>query len=183
MRRSQAQKLPRPRAHLAPVRLTRNTVTAERHQESALFPTSLPEFQWPHAHLRYSGVGTLVALAAAMRNESRNARYARVARLSIATVAFGLLAMHCGSAPSEEASAGDPEALSGACSFSVTTNSYDGPNYWGTIAVKNTGSAGVTGFTVAFDVPSGAQCTSDAVPSGAKLTASANHGSVSWATT
>jgi hypothetical protein len=61
------------------------------------------------------------------------------------------------------------EALGGTCSFSVTQNVYDGPNYWGTITVKNGGPSSATGLSVAFDVPSGAHCTNDSVPSGATL--------------
>ncbi len=68
--------------------------------------------------------------------------------------------------------AGEDAATSGAelgaCASSVTKNTYDGPGYWGTIAVKN-GSSAVTGITVSFDVPSGAHCTNDSVPTGATL--------------
>jgi len=73
----------------------------------------------------------------------------------------------------------DGEELA-ACSSSVTQNSYDGPNYWGTLAFKN-GSKAVTGVSVDFDVPSGAHCTNDSVPSGATL--SPLNGSGSSATT
>ena len=72
----------------------------------------------------------------------------------------------CSSRAGEDAAASDSEL--GVCSSSVTTNAYDGPSYWGTIAFKN-GSSAVTGVTVAFDVPSGAHCTNDSVPSGATL--------------
>jgi hypothetical protein len=64
-----------------------------------------------------------------------------------------------------------------ACSSSVTQNSYDGPNYWGTITVKNSGTASWSGFAVSFDVPSGAHCTNDAVPSGATLSPLTGSGS------
>jgi hypothetical protein len=79
----------------------------------------------------------------------------------------------------------------GACAAKVTTNVYDGPNYWGTIAIQNSGSAQWSSFSVAFDVPSGAHCTNDAVPSGAVLSpltgsgfsahTTANHCVFTWA--
>ena len=53
----------------------------------------------------------------------------------------------------------------------MTQNTYDGPNYWGTITIENGGSSAVTGFEVSFDVPGGDHCTNDAVPSGAALSA------------
>ena len=62
----------------------------------------------------------------------------------------------------------DPEGVEGelaACAFSVTNNTYDGPNFWGTITVKN-GGPSATGYSVEFDVPSGVHCTNDAVPAG-----------------
>jgi hypothetical protein len=68
--------------------------------------------------------------------------------------------------PAGEATA---EALGGSCSFSVTQNTYDGPNYWGTVTVKNDGPSAATGYSVAFDVPSGVHCTNDTVPPGATL--------------
>jgi hypothetical protein len=57
----------------------------------------------------------------------------------------------------------------GSCSFSVTQNTYDGPNYWGTIGFKNTSTTTASGYKVTFNVPSGAHCTNDTVPSGATL--------------
>jgi chitosanase len=47
------------------------------------------------------------------------------------------------------------------CAYSVTTNTYNGPDYWGTIVFKNTGSAAMTSPTVAFTVPSGVTCDHD----------------------
>ncbi len=90
-------------------------------------------------------------------------------------VAGTFVGVACGGGATDSPTGG-VEALS-ACSFSVTQNTYDGPNYWGTIAIKNTGSASVTGFTVEFDVPSGAHCTNDTVPSGATLSPLTGSGS------
>ncbi|ATB28922.1 chitosanase [Melittangium boletus] len=47
------------------------------------------------------------------------------------------------------------------CSYSVTTNTYDGPDYWGTLVFKNTGTSAMTSPTVAFTVPSGVTCDHD----------------------
>src|SRR5688572_29553622 len=64
-----------------------------------------------------------------------------------------------------------------ACALGVTQNTYDAPNYWGTLSFKNNGSSSVTGFSVEFDVPSGAHCTNDAVPPGATLSPLTGSGS------
>lgn len=53
--------------------------------------------------------------------------------------------------------------------MSVVSASYDGPDWWGTIKIKNTGTLSTSKFSVEFDVPSGAHCN-DHVPSGATLT-------------
>lgn len=57
-------------------------------------------------------------------------------------------------------------------SFEVTQNSYDGPDWWGTIKFRNKGPESTSNYTVEFDVPSGVHCTAEpgAVPSGATLT-------------
>jgi hypothetical protein len=85
-----------------------------------------------------------------------------------AAVAAGGVVTACGGAPAEDDGTSATESLS-TCSSSVTTNTYDGPNYWGTMTIKNTGSISVKGVTVQFDVPSGDHCTNDTVPSGAVL--------------
>ena len=119
-----------------------------------------------------------------------NTPYNSLARLGLQGMAVGALVMAaCASGPEESATSG-AEELAAACSFKVKTNSYDGPNYWGTIAFTN-GSKAVTGITVDFDVPSGAHCTNDSVPSGAKLsplngtgasaTTTGNHCIFTWA--
>jgi hypothetical protein len=53
--------------------------------------------------------------------------------------------------------------------FSITTNKYDGPNWWGTVSFKNNNSTNCSPIQVSFDVPSGVHCTADAVPSAATL--------------
>jgi hypothetical protein len=55
------------------------------------------------------------------------------------------------------------------CTFTVTTNVYDGPNWWGTITFRNNGPASSSNYKVEFDVPNNVHCTADAVPSGATL--------------
>jgi chitosanase len=61
-------------------------------------------------------------------------------------------------------------ASSGAmCGYTLGENSYDGPQFWGTLSFQNDGVAAMTDFSVEFDIPSGAHCTSDHVPSGATL--------------
>src|SRR5262249_16005672 len=67
--------------------------------------------------------------------------------------AFSACALHA-----HEDSASDPESAT-SCALQITHNAYDGPNYWGTMTVKNGGSSKATGFRVEFDIPSGAQCT------------------------
>ncbi len=86
-----------------------------------------------------------------------------------AAVAAGAVVVSaCSGGPSEDDGTSAAESLS-TCTFSVTTNTYDGPNYWGTMTVKNTGSSALKGLSVQFDVPSGDHCTNDSVPSGAVL--------------
>jgi RHS repeat-associated protein len=55
--------------------------------------------------------------------------------------------------------------------FSVGQNSYDGPNWWGTIKFTNNGPSTASSYVVEFDVPSGKHCTgeSDAIPAQASL--------------
>jgi RHS repeat-associated protein len=50
--------------------------------------------------------------------------------------------------------------------FSVNQNSYDGPNWWGTIKFTNNGPSTASSYVVEFDVPSGKHCTGepDAIP-------------------
>jgi hypothetical protein len=57
------------------------------------------------------------------------------------------------------------------CSFAVTKNVYDGPEWWGTITFKNLGPSAASSFSVEFDVPPGAHCTAEpeSIPAGATL--------------
>jgi chitosanase len=63
----------------------------------------------------------------------------------------------------------------------VTVNSYDGPNWWGTVTFRNNGPSSSSNHKVEFDIPAGKHCTNDAVPAGAVL--SPLNGSGSTATT
>jgi hypothetical protein len=55
--------------------------------------------------------------------------------------------------------------------FALVTNSYDGPNWWGTIKVVNNGPFSSSSYRVEFDVPSGSHCTAEpeSIPPGATL--------------
>jgi hypothetical protein len=61
------------------------------------------------------------------------------------------------STQTEEVSETELQAV-GTCSFRVTKNVYDGPNWWGTLTVKNETGKAVAGIQIAFDVPSGVAC-------------------------
>src|SRR4051812_11556434 len=78
----------------------------------------------------------------------------------------------CSAAPdsgNEQDPGTDFESVSGSCSLKVVDNSYDGPNSFGTVTLKNLGSRKETGFTVSFDAPAG-HCTDDLpLPPGGKL--------------
>src|SRR5262249_20633602 len=123
-------------------------------------------------------------------NMTRRIRWVGVPFAGI--LAGTLSGVGCGDSDSSNVDwTGEQESLTAACSFKVTTNVYDGPNYWGTFAFKNNGPATAAGYSVDFDLPSGAHCTNDAVPAGAKLsplngtgpTAStvSNHCTFTWA--
>jgi hypothetical protein len=94
-------------------------------------------------------------------------------RTRLAALVLGA-ALLCGCTGVNE---GDISEGFSACSSKVTKNVYDGPNYWGTIAIQNSGSVEWSGYSVGFDVQSGAHCTNDAVPSGAKLSPLSGSGS------
>jgi hypothetical protein len=69
----------------------------------------------------------------------------------------------CGSCTSPQTCGGGGTANvcgggTSSCSFTVTQNVYDGPNWWGTITFKNNGPSSSSSFKVDFDVPSGATC-------------------------
>lgn len=87
----------------------------------------------------------------------------------LATVTVGTALDGCSVDPTDDPSlAATAAADLTACTAKVTKNTYDGPAYWGTISFTN-GASAVRGITVAFDAPSGAHCTNDAVPAGATL--------------
>jgi hypothetical protein len=75
--------------------------------------------------------------------------------LIVTALLVGVGACHEG-APTEDVSASG-QMLS-ECSLTVTKNVYDGPSWWGTIAVKNASSASVSGLAVSFTVPTGVHC-------------------------
>ncbi|MET0404472.1 MAG: chitosanase [Cystobacter sp.] len=77
----------------------------------------------------------------------------------LAGVAVSLVA--CGANQEFEEPTGGLEEQLAACSYSITTNTYVGADYWGTIVFKNTGAATVTSPQVAFTVPSGVTCDHD----------------------
>src|SRR5258706_14155182 len=112
--------------------------------------------------------------------------------VGIVTIGLGcMLSGACGAQRNIDDPAGDDDELT-ACSFSTTQNVYDGPNFWGTIKVKNNGPGSATGYSVSCDVPSGVHCTNDAGHSGAALgaltgggssaTTKSNHYTFPWAT-
>ncbi len=73
------------------------------------------------------------------------------------TVACAIVVGCSGPGPTEPSQHQVPEGLS-SCGFTVTENSYDGPNYWGTIGFKNDGPSSSSGFAVTFEVPAGVHC-------------------------
>ncbi len=79
-------------------------------------------------------------------------------------VLVGLVAALAGCAPDTEGTEALPtteqQALA-ACSYSITTNTYVGADYWGTIVFKNTGTVAMTRPQIAFGVPSGVVCDYD----------------------
>ncbi len=84
--------------------------------------------------------------------------------------------------PTLQGSTTTTTTTSSSCSFAVTQNTYEGPNYWGTMGFKNTGSTSVSGYQVTFNVPSGVHCTNDTVPSGAVLSPLTGSGTSAYTT-
>ncbi|MFP2926350.1 chitosanase [Pyxidicoccus sp. 3LG] len=76
----------------------------------------------------------------------------------------GVAALLAGCAPdageAEAPVAMESQALA-ACSYTITTNTYVGSEWWGTIVFKNTGTAAMTSPTISFGVPSGITCDHD----------------------
>ena len=46
----------------------------------------------------------------------------------------------------------------GSCDYTIVENAYDGPNWWGTITLRNDGDTAWDPVRVAFDVPTGVRC-------------------------
>ncbi|MCE9669327.1 chitosanase [Myxococcus stipitatus] len=80
-----------------------------------------------------------------------------------ALVGLGWALVGCGEAGARGGSEEESLAPRGlaACSYTVTTNTYDGPDYWGTLVFKNTGASAMTSPTISFGVPSGVTCDYD----------------------
>ncbi|MFP2905654.1 chitosanase [Pyxidicoccus sp. 3LFB2] len=78
---------------------------------------------------------------------------------------LGLVTALTGCAPdmegAEEALPATEQQALAACSYSITTNTYVGADWWGTIVFKNTGTAAMTSPTIAFGIPSGFTCDYD----------------------
>src|SRR6185436_824416 len=68
-------------------------------------------------------------------------------------------------------------ALTSFTTFTVTQNSYDGSEWWGTIKFTNNGPPPSANYKVEFDIPSGRHCTADFVPPGATLSPLTGSGS------
>lgn len=82
-------------------------------------------------------------------------------RLALAGMASALVACGGGNVGGAETLAGEAWQELAACSYTLTTNTYDGPDYWGTIIFKNTGTSPMTSPRIAFNVPSGVTCDHD----------------------
>jgi chitosanase len=80
------------------------------------------------------------------------------ALLGVATALAGCAPEPEGAA--EALPAAESQALA-ACSYTITTNTYVGADWWGTIVFKNTGTAAMTSPTVSFGVPAGIVCDYD----------------------
>ncbi|WP_375761472.1 chitosanase [Corallococcus exercitus] len=79
------------------------------------------------------------------------------------TVGLVALATGCGAAGDAESpmAPGAVAQALGACTHSVTTNTYNGPEYWGTLVFKNTGTVAIANPVIALDVPTGVTCDDD----------------------
>ena len=84
----------------------------------------------------------------------------------------------CGTctAPATCGGGGTPNKC-GSCSFTITQNTYDGPQWWGTIKFRNNGPSTASNYRVEFNVPAGKHCTNDYAPPGATLSPLTGSGS------
>ncbi|WP_437682541.1 chitosanase [Sorangium sp. So ce131] len=81
--------------------------------------------------------------------------------LALAAAAATLVACAADAESPEELTDAAQQGLS-ACSYTVTTNSYQGaPAYWGTITFTNTRASAMKSPQISFEVPSGVACDSD----------------------
>ncbi|WP_338870062.1 chitosanase [Myxococcus stipitatus] len=74
---------------------------------------------------------------------------------------LGAAVAGCGSEGGDDASLERTRSELAACSYVITTNTYVGADWWGTLVFKNTGASAMTRPTVAFGVPSGVTCDHD----------------------
>jgi hypothetical protein len=90
----------------------------------------------------------------------------------ILSLMMGAVALSAGSLLGERTASAQP-------AFTITKNTYDGPQWWGTITFKNTGTAASGSYKVEFDLPSGVHCTAEpeSIPAGATLTPLSGSGS------
>src|SRR5258708_26584218 len=54
-----------------------------------------------------------------------------------------------------DACARTPNVCGPTCSFEVKSNSYNGPQWWGTVVVKNNGPVSSSNYSVEFNIPPG----------------------------
>src|SRR6185295_7680173 len=88
-----------------------------------------------------------------------------------ATLAATLL-LGCKTGQEAPAVESQSQAVTSCSTFTITTNTFNGSQWWGTITFRNNGPNALTSYKVEFDVPSGKHCTAEAesVPPGATLT-------------
>jgi hypothetical protein len=82
----------------------------------------------------------------------------------VGSLVLGALALSAATLLTEQSAQAQP-------AFTITKNTYDGSEWWGTITFKNTGTTSSSSYKVEFDVPAGAHCTAEpeSVPPGATL--------------
>ncbi|TSC25026.1 chitosanase [Corallococcus sp. Z5C101001] len=96
--------------------------------------------------------------------ETRCSRTWVLGQRGCAGVGLLMLALGCGAAEEREfppEAPGEVVRELGACTHAVTTNTYVGPDYWGTLVFKNTGTVAIANPRVSLDVPSGVTCDDD----------------------
>jgi hypothetical protein len=96
--------------------------------------------------------------------------YPRLLAVGLAATAVLFAACTTRTSPEEDPANLDQDLSS--CSVKVTANTYDGPNYWGTLTF--TSATALTAPSISFTVPSGVTCTHDYDPTGFTHTQSGN---------